>query len=169
MASTVVGGLTSILGITLPFVFYTSMSTVLSVITGPIGWTVGLGYIAYSFRNDDFDSATNKIFGYAKSIKNKVTGNIEHTMLTVSFIASCRIILKEENEKRKKSLEKQNQNLVKDIQNLKSENKELSTKLEEVQDKLSKNKIKIEVLDEKSFETEVEIRKINNFITQTLK
>ncbi len=75
MASTVVGGLTSILGITLPFAFYTSMSTVLAVVTGPIGWTIGLGYIAYSFRNDDFDSATNKIFSYAKSIKNKVTGN----------------------------------------------------------------------------------------------
>ncbi|MDP2089478.1 MAG: hypothetical protein Q8J84_08775 [Flavobacteriaceae bacterium] len=168
MASTVVGGLTSVLGITLPFVFYTSMSSVLSIITGPVGWTVGLGYIAYSFRNDNFESASNKIYNYTKSIKNTVIGNVEHTMLAVSFIASCRIILKEENIKRKKSLEKQKTELDNQTKDLKLKNIELDKRLEELRENIAHNKIKIEEFNEKSFEIEVEIRKANNFINQTL-
>jgi hypothetical protein len=168
MASTIVGGLTSILGITLPFVFYTSMSSVLSVITGPIGWTLGLGYIVYSFRNDNLESASNKIINYTKGIKNSVIGNIEHTMLAVSFIASCRIILMEENLKRKESFKKNRDILIKQIKELKSNNLELIKIIEESNKVLNKNKIEIENLEEESFEIEMEIRKINNFINQTL-
>ncbi len=40
LASTAVGSVTSILGITLPFAFYTSMSSTISLITGPVGWAV---------------------------------------------------------------------------------------------------------------------------------
>jgi uncharacterized protein YaaW (UPF0174 family) len=169
MASTVVGGLTSILGITLPFAIYTGMSSVLSVITGPIGWTIGLGYIAYSFRNDNFDSATNKIFNYSKNIKNKIIGNVEHTMLAVSFLASSRIILMTENKKRKFSLETLKQNIINDIKDLKSSNIEIVKKIGELQESLSNNKIKLDDLEEKSFEIDVKIRKIDNFINQTLK
>ncbi|CAN5124591.1 hypothetical protein BH23BAC2_BH23BAC2_24060 [soil metagenome] len=169
MASTIVGGLTSILGITLPFVFYTSMSSVLSIITGPIGWTVGLGYIAYTFRNDNFESASSKIINYTTGVKNTVIGNVDHTMLAVSFITSCRIILKEENLKRKESFEKNKQNLNNQVKELKSNNLDLIKQIEESNNILAKNKIEIENLEEKSFELEVEIRKIKNFINQTLK
>lgn len=169
MASTIVGGLTSILGITLPFVFYTSMSSVLSIITGPIGWTVGLGYIAYTFRNDNFESASSKIINYTTGVKNTVIGNVDHTMLAVSFITSCRIILKEENLKRRESFEKNNQNLNNQVKELKSNNHNLIKQIEESNNILVKNKIEIENLEEKSFELEVEIRKINNFINQTSK
>lgn len=167
MASTVVGGLTSILGITLPFVFYTSMSSVLSIITGPIGWTVGLGYIAYSFRNDDFESASSKIINYTTGLKNTVIGNVEHTILAVSFISSCRIILKEENLKRKKSFEKNRQNIVNQVKDLNSNNIDLIKQIKESNNILAKNKIEIDNLEEKSFELEVNIRKIDNFINQT--
>lgn len=169
MASTIVGGLTSILGITLPFVFYTSMSSVLSIITGPIGWTVGLGYIAYTFRNDNFESASSKIINYTTGVKNTVTGNVDHTMLAVSFITSCRIILKEENLKRKESFEKNRQNIDNQVKELKSNNLNLIRQIEESNSLLTKNKTEIENLQEKSFELEVEIRKINNFINQTSK
>lgn len=167
MASTIVGGLTSILGITLPFVFYTSMSSVLSIITGPVGWTVGLGYIAYSFRNDNFESASNKILNYTKSVRNTVVGNVEHTMLAVSFIASCRIILKEENLKRQQSFEQSKQNLLNKAKELKSDNIELIRKIEQSNTVLEQNKLEIKSIEERSFEIEVEIRRINNFINQT--
>lgn len=169
MASTIVGGLTSILGITLPFVFYTSMSSVLSIITGPIGWTVGLGYIAYTFRNDNFESASSKIINYTTGVKNIVIGNVDHTMLAVSFITSCRIILKEENIKRRESFEKNKQNLNNQVKDLKSNNLDLIKQIEESKNILDRNKTEIENLEEKSFELEVEIRKINNFINQTSK
>jgi uncharacterized protein YaaW (UPF0174 family) len=44
-ASTVVGAATGLLGFTLPFVFYATLSKVLAVVIGPIGW-VGLGLSA---------------------------------------------------------------------------------------------------------------------------
>jgi hypothetical protein len=169
MASTIVGGLTSILGITLPFVFYTSMSSVLSIITGPVGWTVGLGYIAYTFRNDNFESASSKIMNYTAGVKNTVIGNVDHTMLAVSFITSSRIILKEENIKRRESFEKNKQNLNNKVKDLKSNNLDLIKQIEESKNILARNKTEIENLEEKSFELEVEIRKINNFINQTSK
>jgi len=37
-ASTVVGGLTGLLGLTLPFAFYAGMSKVVSILIGPVGW-----------------------------------------------------------------------------------------------------------------------------------
>lgn len=38
MASTLVGGLTSVLGVTLPFAAYTGMSSIIATLTGPVGW-----------------------------------------------------------------------------------------------------------------------------------
>ncbi|MDR1279869.1 MAG: hypothetical protein LBK99_03490 [Opitutaceae bacterium] len=38
LASTLVGGLTSLLGITLPFVVYTTMSRIIGIALGPAGW-----------------------------------------------------------------------------------------------------------------------------------
>lgn len=40
LASTTVGTLTGLLGVTLPFVFYTGMSKAISIAIGPIAWTV---------------------------------------------------------------------------------------------------------------------------------
>lgn len=45
MASTVVGALTGILGLTLPFGLYMGLSSAISVLLGPVGW-VGLGLFA---------------------------------------------------------------------------------------------------------------------------
>jgi uncharacterized protein YaaW (UPF0174 family) len=45
MASTVVGALTGALGFTLPFAFYTGMSSTIAAALGPVGW-LGLGLVA---------------------------------------------------------------------------------------------------------------------------
>ena len=99
MASTFVGGITSIIGVTLPFAFYTGMSSVLSVVTGPIGWIAGFGYLAYSFRNDNMESAQKKLIDTYKGVKNVFTGNIEHCEIIISQICSFRIILLQKFEK----------------------------------------------------------------------
>lgn len=45
-ASTAVGGLTSLLGVTLPFALYLGMSKMIAIITGPVGWAAfGLGWL----------------------------------------------------------------------------------------------------------------------------
>lgn len=52
-ASTAVGALTSAMGITLPFAFYTSMSSTIAVITGPVGIALlgGLGVLTLGSPN----------------------------------------------------------------------------------------------------------------------
>jgi uncharacterized protein YaaW (UPF0174 family) len=99
MASTFMGGITSVIGVTLPFAFYTGMSSVLSVVTGPIGWIAGFGYLAYSFRNDNMESAHKKLIDTYKGVKNVFTGNIEHCEIIISQICSFRIILLQKLEK----------------------------------------------------------------------
>lgn len=42
LASTTLGTLTGVIGITLPFVVYTTMSSAIAVIIGPVGW-IGAG------------------------------------------------------------------------------------------------------------------------------
>jgi hypothetical protein len=54
MASSVVGSISSALGVTLPFVFYTSMSKGISLMIGPPGWTVlGLWGVAKLAGSDN--------------------------------------------------------------------------------------------------------------------
>jgi uncharacterized protein YaaW (UPF0174 family) len=50
-ASTLVGALTSAIGVTLPFAFYTGMSSTIAVLIGPVGW-IGLG-LATIWKLDD--------------------------------------------------------------------------------------------------------------------
>jgi len=45
LASTSLGAITAALGVTLPFVVYTTMSSTIAIIIGPVGW-VGLGLLA---------------------------------------------------------------------------------------------------------------------------
>lgn len=154
MASTFVGGITSIIGVTLPFAFYTGMSSVLSVVTGPIGWIAGFGYLAYSFRNDNMESAQKKLIDTYKGVKNVFTGNIEHCEIIISQICSFRIILLQKLEK--ELLENNSQLIVinEGISN--------STKLKnEVQQKITElNRSFLEIKDSLS-EFEVKSHKIN--------
>lgn len=47
MASSVIGAMTSALGLTLPFAFYMTMSKTISVVIGPIGWAALGGWILH--------------------------------------------------------------------------------------------------------------------------
>lgn len=168
MSSTLVGGLTSILGITLPFTFYTGMSSALSFVTGPVGWAIGFGYLAYSFRNDSFQSASQKIMEAMKIAKNTLTGSREQPMMIICFLASCRIILKEENLNKKNILLKEKEEIKKDISNLKELNRDLDKQIYLLKSQIQINDKNINNLDEKSFEIDVNLKKIQSFINQNL-
>jgi uncharacterized protein YaaW (UPF0174 family) len=61
MASTVVGALTGILGVALPFAFYTGMSSVIAFALGPAGW-VGLGlFTLWKLGKPDLSKVTAAI------------------------------------------------------------------------------------------------------------
>ena len=168
MASTVVGGITSAIGLTLPFAVYTGMSSVLSVITGPVGWIAGLGYLAYTFRNDNLESAQNKLKGSFEAIKGLVMGNLEHSEIIVSQICSFRILLLKENETKleenKLQLKSVEEKLIsaKELKNnLQNQIKGLNYHLSEVSNELSR-------LDEKSTNLSQEIT-LNEFKIKQLK
>ena len=152
MASTLVGGLTSAIGLTLPFAFYTGMSSVLSIVTGPVGWIAGLGYVAYTFRNDNLETAQSKLKSTATGIKNVFTGNIEHCEIIVSQICSFRILLQQEFEN--------------DI--LKNENKitDINTKLPELKTRKEKLNQEISQLNQSLNEVKNEIEVEENSLFQ---
>lgn len=93
VASTFVGGLTTILGITLPFAFYTGMSSFLAFITGPVGWAVGIGALAYSLRNENLEGISKKFKSTLQASQSLVSGNYELASIIVIQICANRIIL----------------------------------------------------------------------------
>jgi uncharacterized protein YaaW (UPF0174 family) len=60
-ASTLVGAITSTLGITLPFVFYTTMSSAISIFLGPVGWIAVGAMVIGSLFGPDFSKVTQGI------------------------------------------------------------------------------------------------------------
>lgn len=140
MASTLFGGLG------LPFAFFTGMSSVLSFVTGPVGWAIGIGYAAYSFRNDDYNSATEKIKNSIKSVKTIFTGNVSLCETVISFIfLNRKLVIEECNSKtiileKKVEIEKTNLNSIKSDRNILEDKintlkNELLNKNQTIQDK----------------------------------
>lgn len=165
MASTVVGGVSGALGITLPFVFYTGMSSFLSFITGPVGWTIGLGVFAYSLRNENLNSISNKVKNIFKSAKNLITGNYEIATVIIVQICANRIII---NEKLNSEIEKLNNslhsklkiqkkldlelsNINKQINELQNDKNIIREKIDSISSEVFKEKTDIESLKSKLF------------------
>lgn len=55
MASTVLGGLTSTLGITLPFAAYMGMSQAIALAIGPVGWLALFGGLAWTLNQPNWN------------------------------------------------------------------------------------------------------------------
>ncbi|MEM8810391.1 MAG: hypothetical protein AAGF01_30630 [Cyanobacteria bacterium P01_G01_bin.38] len=58
MASTVLGGLTNAIGITLPFAVYMGMSQAIAFVIGPVGWAALAGSILYSLNQPNWNRLT---------------------------------------------------------------------------------------------------------------
>jgi len=96
MASTFVGSISSLFGLGLGFSFYTGMSTFLAAVTGPIGWLVGLGALAYTVRNESLNSISKKIKATLNASKSLVKGNYELATIVVVQICAIRLLLNQE-------------------------------------------------------------------------
>jgi uncharacterized protein YaaW (UPF0174 family) len=57
-ASTVLGGLTNALGITLPFAIYMGMSQTIALILGPVGWAALAGGILFTLNQPNWNRLT---------------------------------------------------------------------------------------------------------------
>ncbi len=58
LASSVLGGLTNTLGITLPFAIYTGMSQTIALILGPVGWIALTGGLLFTLSQTNWNRLT---------------------------------------------------------------------------------------------------------------
>lgn len=181
LASSTVGAITSFLGITLPFAFYASMSKVISVIIGPIGFLV-MGYPLYKEFKDvkNFNDAWDKTKNLWQGLKSLVVGNYEITTNCIKYIAGIRILKNEEFLKERENKNERIATIVNDKELIKSNL--LSLKLEidkinvEIKNLNEQKRDKIAISDDliikqnekmKAIEIEnQELIKINNLINK---
>lgn len=95
-ASTLVGGLTSLVGVTLPFAFYTTMSSVIAFATGPVGWIALCAATAGFFLGPDKEAIRK----------------------TVVLLASSRVMISEKMEIELSRLDSEIESLQKEIGDL---------------------------------------------------
>lgn len=55
MASTVLGGLTNVMGLTLPFAVYMGMSQAIALVLGPVGWAALAGGIVWTLNQPNWE------------------------------------------------------------------------------------------------------------------
>ncbi len=76
LASTSLGAITGLLGVTLPFAVYMGMSSAISVILGPVGWA-GLGlFTIWKVADPNYQRLTQAIL-YICALREKVEGGYE--------------------------------------------------------------------------------------------
>ena len=100
LASSTLGAITSVLGITLPFAFYTGMSSVISFVIGPVGFLV-MGVLVYrSFKNvRSWDEAFDLLKASWEGIKAFAIGDTTRSTLIFKYFAATRIVLTENLKK----------------------------------------------------------------------
>jgi len=93
LASSTVAAITSALGITLSFAFYTAMASIIKVAIGPVGFVLAAIPLFKTFKNvrslDDLKNIFNSIYSEGK---NFVTGNYKSAELIIQYFASLRIM-----------------------------------------------------------------------------
>jgi uncharacterized protein YaaW (UPF0174 family) len=70
LASTVLGGLTNALGITLPFAIYMGMSQGIALILGPVGWAALAGGILFTLNQPNWNRLTLAVV-YVSMLRNQ--------------------------------------------------------------------------------------------------
>lgn len=96
LASSTLGAITSMLGLTLPFAIYTGMSSLISFVIGPIGFLV-MGIAIYrSFKNvKSWDEAVDIFKASWKEISSFTVGDYDRGLMAFKYIAATRIVLRE--------------------------------------------------------------------------
>lgn len=72
MASTVLGGLTGALGITLPFAIYMGMSQTIALLLGPIGWAALAGGVVFALNQPNWNRLTLAVL-YISTLRNSAS------------------------------------------------------------------------------------------------
>lgn len=76
MASTVLGGLTNALGLTLPFAVYVGMSQAIALVLGPVGWAALAGGVVWTLNQPNWEKLTLGVI-YVSLLRNSENLDIE--------------------------------------------------------------------------------------------
>lgn len=121
LASTTASTISSIFGFTLPFVFYTIMSTVISYSIGSIGFLF-VGYNIYIKFKDLSLSEIKSLFIQSKTnIKSSILGNDERTEIAFKYISSLRLIKAKRIEDKIFKLNLNKEHITQEIERFKNE------------------------------------------------
>lgn len=139
LASSTIGAISSAVGITLPFALYTTMSSAISFIIGPVGFLV-MGVAVYKSFKDvkNIEEIFDKLsFAYG-GIKKVVIGDYKTAAICFNYIAAMRTMIPEKyktgiNQEQKKVLDYESHK-EKNILNIIKNNKEINSYKVEITD-----------------------------------
>lgn len=142
LASSTVATVASLAGATLPFAFYTTMSSVISVAIGPVGVLLAAIPLYKTFKDvRSWDDLKEKGIQIYKGFKTILSGNYEIAEIIFSYFAATRILK------------------LNEIKNLE---KELSSRAAVVQKRINDNKSLWNIEEEKIGLIEVDINQLEN-------
>lgn len=146
LASSTVGAIASVVGVTLPFAFYTGLSTAISYAIGPLGFLV-LGYSAYK-NIKSFDDFVDIVANSYTGIKKFIVGDYERATLAFKYITSMRFLLESNFEK---SIKESNDGI-----------KEFQINNTGIESQISNNNTELKTIYDKIFEIEKEMKQLQS-------
>lgn len=110
LASSTVGAISGLVGVSLPFAFYTAMSSVINIAIGPVGFILACIPLYKTFKNvRSLNDLKDKFSNIWKNSKTLFKGNYELAEIAFKYMASLRLIKTQEI---KTTLQKENDNAV---------------------------------------------------------
>jgi hypothetical protein len=166
LASSTLGAITSVLGITLPFAFYTGMSSVISFVIGPVGFLV-MGVLVYrSFKNvKSWDEAFDLLKASWNGIKAFAIGDTTRSTLVFKYFAATRIVLTEnfrnqiEENTSKTDIKKTN------ISKINTEINDNETEIESVKNIKTEQSNVVSIIETEILKKQEELKSANNEIS----
>ncbi|MFV1449141.1 hypothetical protein VBZ51_08335 [Maribacter sp. HS] len=163
LASSTVGTLSSVVGVTLPFAFYTGMSKVISIAIGPVGFLLAAYPIYKSYRGissvDEFiDRSKDHYQNIAKGSSTFLKGNYELAETVFNYLAGLRIMKVKQIEDKILTLnnevattEKSKEALILEVRKLQKEVNRLNHEITNKRDFIKDNTSAVKILKNKLF------------------
>jgi hypothetical protein len=161
LASSTVGAISSLVGVTLPFAFYTGMSSAIGIAIGPIGLLLAAIPLYKTFKDvrsvADFKEKGLEMY---KGFKILATGNVELSEMVFTYFAGMRIL----------KMEDYDQQILKAFEKIKNNNQIMEEKqrlLDLEKEKVNRIDREIRVLQRQLEEVQIERNKLQD-ITQSM-
>ena len=99
LASSTLGAISSVVGVGLPFAFYTGMSSAISFVIGPVGVILAIIPLYKTFKDvRSVEDLREKSVAIYKGFKVLAAGNVELAEMAFCYFASVRIVKMEKYE-----------------------------------------------------------------------